>query len=128
MFALATGELLRVVPDLSTASTIVTLQYHEHINGSGYPTGLQRDGIRYFSRITAVGDVYETLMANRVYRDAYRRMALSTPSGQWFVRWPLKQNPVGHCPSVTGCSRTSPVQVPWEIALSKELTIQIVGE
>jgi HD-GYP domain-containing protein (c-di-GMP phosphodiesterase class II) len=154
-------ELLRAVPDLSTASAMVALQHHERINGSGYPKGLQGEGIHYFSRITAVVDVYEALTANRVYRNAYlphhafelllggggtqfdplvieafvstiaiypvgMTLLLSTGHRAVVVRSPQKQTqrPIVR---VIEDAEGNPVPVPWEMDLSKELTIEIVG-
>lgn len=46
------------------------LQHHEKVNGKGYPDGLTFDDIDEFARITAVSDVYDAMVAKRVYKDA----------------------------------------------------------
>ena len=52
-------------------AAIVSLQHHEHFDGSGYPEGLRGDEIHIFARITAVADVYDALRSNRVYKKAW---------------------------------------------------------
>lgn len=47
---------------------ISALQHHERYNGKGYPLGISKDGIAYFSSIVAIADVYDAMTANRVYR------------------------------------------------------------
>jgi HD-GYP domain-containing protein (c-di-GMP phosphodiesterase class II) len=44
--------------------------HHEKINGSGYPDHLTGDSIPVESRITAVSDIYDALVARRAYKDA----------------------------------------------------------
>ncbi len=47
-----------------------TLQHHEMLNGSGYPSGLQGEEILMESRILAVADVVEAMTSHRPYRPA----------------------------------------------------------
>ena len=64
-------EILRNYPEISILSTHVAYQHHERINGSGYPRGLSGNDIHEYSRIVAVTDVYDALLADRVYRPAF---------------------------------------------------------
>jgi HD-GYP domain-containing protein (c-di-GMP phosphodiesterase class II) len=48
--------------------SLIALQHHERINGSGYPWGVMGHQIHPFSRIVAVADVYDALTTDRVYR------------------------------------------------------------
>lgn len=64
-------ELLREIPDISSATALIALDHHERVDGSGYPRGLRQDEIHEYGRIVAVSDVYEALTANRVYRNGY---------------------------------------------------------
>ena len=57
------------VPMLQAAAQIA-VAHHEKWDGSGYPEGLAGDDIPETARIVAVTDVYDALMANRVYRPA----------------------------------------------------------
>ncbi len=45
-------------------------QHHERIDGSGYPGGLQRDGILMEAKILGVADVVEAMSSHRPYRPA----------------------------------------------------------
>ncbi|GEO26324.1 phosphodiesterase [Alicyclobacillus acidoterrestris] len=64
-------DILKDIRDISTKSSLVALQHHERLDGSGYPWGLKAPEIHPFAQLTAVADVYEALTANRVYRQAY---------------------------------------------------------
>jgi len=44
------------------------LSHHEKLNGTGYPRKLQINDIPLFSRITAVSDVYDAMVARRSYK------------------------------------------------------------
>lgn len=46
------------------------LQHHEHMDGSGYPSGLKGDAILLEARILTVSDVTEAMMSHRPYRAA----------------------------------------------------------
>jgi HD-GYP domain-containing protein (c-di-GMP phosphodiesterase class II) len=43
-------------------------QHHERLDGSGYPRGLQGDGILMQARILSVADVIEAMASHRPYR------------------------------------------------------------
>lgn len=45
--------------------------HHEHWDGSGYPQGLKGEEIPLSARILAVMDVYDALVNERVYKEAY---------------------------------------------------------
>ncbi len=55
--------LLRVTRDIVHA-------HHEHWDGNGYPLGLRGETIPLPARMTAVADVYDALISERVYRAA----------------------------------------------------------
>ncbi len=59
------SELLRL------AATIA-LTHHERFDGTGYPNGLAGEAIPLEGRITAVADVFDALLSDRVYRPALR--------------------------------------------------------
>jgi putative two-component system response regulator len=44
--------------------------HHEHWDGTGYPAGLQGEGIPLSGRIVAVADVFDALTHHRPYKDA----------------------------------------------------------
>jgi response regulator RpfG family c-di-GMP phosphodiesterase len=45
--------------------------HHEKWDGSGYPRGLNREGIPLSARIIALADVYDALTTKRLYKEAY---------------------------------------------------------
>ena len=55
---------------LKTAQKIA-YTHHEKWDGSGYPEGLSGEKIPIEGRIVAIADVFDALMSDRVYKDAY---------------------------------------------------------
>lgn len=49
----------------------ITHSHQERWDGSGYPEGLQGDGIPVSARLMAVADVYDALISRRRYRPAF---------------------------------------------------------
>jgi putative two-component system response regulator len=47
---------------------IIAEGHHEHYDGTGYPKGLKGDEIPLCCRIVAVANVYDSCIANRIYR------------------------------------------------------------
>lgn len=46
----------------------IVLRHHERLDGSGYPDGLSGSDISIYTRIVAVADIYEALIARRPYK------------------------------------------------------------
>ena len=46
----------------------VCLHHHERIDGSGYPFGLQNDGVTTAARMATICDVYDAMTSNRPYK------------------------------------------------------------
>lgn len=57
---------IEIVKDIAP----IVYQYHERINGSGYPKGLKGEEIVLEARIIAVADVFEAMTSHRPYRPA----------------------------------------------------------
>jgi putative nucleotidyltransferase with HDIG domain len=49
----------------------VVLHHHEKTDGSGYPHGLQGDGISLFAKMGAVCDVYDAITSDRPYKKGW---------------------------------------------------------
>jgi HD-GYP domain-containing protein (c-di-GMP phosphodiesterase class II) len=64
-------HLLGELGDFSPAVRRLVLDHHERLDGSGYPRGLDQAQLDLETRILAVCDVYDALISNRVYRDAW---------------------------------------------------------
>jgi putative nucleotidyltransferase with HDIG domain len=69
---LYTWEILSEVGAFSSFARTAAL-HHEKLDGSGYPWGVDGDGLDVSSRILCVADIYEALTANRPYRSGLTR-------------------------------------------------------
>lgn len=49
------------------------VSHHERFDGSGYPNGLQGEGIAFIARIIAVADTYDAMTTDRSYRKSSSR-------------------------------------------------------
>ena len=49
----------------------ITYYHHEKWDGSGYPAGLKEKEIPLEARLMALVDVYDALISNRCYKEAY---------------------------------------------------------
>lgn len=49
----------------------IAYSHHEKWDGSGYPLGLKGDEIPIYGRLMAVADVYDALIAKRVYKESF---------------------------------------------------------
>ena len=63
----------RMLGDLGFSESVarLVLDHHERLDGSGYPRGLSGPAMSLEARILAVCDVYDALVSNRVYRNAF---------------------------------------------------------
>lgn len=53
------------------AGAIIALSHHEKYDGSGYPKGLKGNEIPLYGRITAVADVFDALVSERIYKNSW---------------------------------------------------------
>ncbi len=53
------------------AATEIAMSHHEKWDGTGYPAGLRGEQIPLSARIVALGDVYDALRSERVYKKAW---------------------------------------------------------
>ena len=61
-------EILSACADCPEVVRAVALQHHERLDGSGYPSGLNRLRIQPTSQIAAVADTFDAMVSDRVYR------------------------------------------------------------
>jgi HD-GYP domain-containing protein (c-di-GMP phosphodiesterase class II) len=64
-------DLLRQLGGFSGLVLDLVAQHHERLDGSGYPRGLGAAELGTAARILAVCDVFDALVSDRVYRDAW---------------------------------------------------------
>jgi putative two-component system response regulator len=64
----AEKTLGRPSPLLALAKEL-TLSHHERWNGKGYPQALVGTAIPLSARIVALADVYDAMIANKIYKD-----------------------------------------------------------
>ncbi len=86
----AAGDaLLSDLGGFSPAVLRLVRHHHERLDGSGYPDRLGRDDLPLDTRILAVCDVYDALVSDRVYREAWsheRAVALLRDTAQFDQR------------------------------------------
>jgi putative nucleotidyltransferase with HDIG domain len=63
-------DIVGAIAGISDRSLTIVAQHHEHMDGGGYPIGLQGEQISQLGQMAAIVDVYEALTAHRSYRPA----------------------------------------------------------
>jgi len=64
MFQKSSSPLLKAVSQIA-------LTHHEHFDGKGYPYGTKGKNIPLFGRIVAVVDIFDAVVSERCYKDAW---------------------------------------------------------
>ncbi len=64
-------EIIQKHAEYDFLASVIALQHHERMNGSGYPYGLSGEEIHLLSRICACADVYDALTVDRPYRKRF---------------------------------------------------------
>ncbi len=68
-------EMTRGIPFLPDATRALVRNHHERWLGDGYPDGLARDAIPLEARMFSLVDVYDALMSQRPYKQAWTHAA-----------------------------------------------------
>ncbi len=63
-------EYLKGQAFLSAYVKSIALQHHEHLDGSGYPNRVDKEGIHPLAQIVGIADVYDAMTSDRPYRRA----------------------------------------------------------
>lgn len=66
------GEIIKGIRGISETATLVTMQHHEKIDGSGYPLGLSSEEISETGKMAAIVDMYDALTSERIYKSAWQ--------------------------------------------------------
>ncbi len=64
-------EIIQSHTDYDFLVSLIALQHHERLDGSGYPYGLLEPDIHFLARICACSDVYDALTVDRPYRKRF---------------------------------------------------------
>lgn len=75
--------ILAAAGSIPASALDVCLHHHEKFDGSGYPSGLQGEGISLLSRMAAVCDVYDAVTSNRPYKQAWNPAESLARMAQW---------------------------------------------
>jgi HD-GYP domain-containing protein (c-di-GMP phosphodiesterase class II) len=70
----ASYDIIKDIPfveSLGKDVSIIVLQHHERLDGTGYPRGLTNDELELESKILSVSDVIEAMSSHRPYRAAF---------------------------------------------------------
>ena len=65
------GRLLKGSDSIHVSACEIAICHHENWDGSGYPAGLRGEEIPVLARVCAVADVFDALMSDRPYKDAW---------------------------------------------------------
>lgn len=64
-------RIIKDQPGYNESIAMAVLQHHEKINGTGYPLGIDEAQITPYARILAVADIYDALVTERPYKQAF---------------------------------------------------------
>lgn len=64
-------EIVKESRSIPEVAELIILQHHERPNGKGYPHGMSQE-IHAFSKLVALGDVFDSLTSDRVYQKAMK--------------------------------------------------------
>jgi putative nucleotidyltransferase with HDIG domain len=61
-------DILMSARDIYPGAVDVAYSHHEHLNGTGYPRGIDKTALTLFTKIVAVVDAYDAISSDRVYQ------------------------------------------------------------
>jgi len=67
----AGAEILRATPDVPALAPIVAFEHHLRVDGTGYPTGVNRPSLNLGTMLCGIADVYDAMRSQRAYQQSY---------------------------------------------------------
>jgi putative nucleotidyltransferase with HDIG domain len=64
------AEILRKTPEMPALASVVAFEHHLRIDGTGYPSGVQREGLNLGTMLCGIADVYDAMRSQRAYQQA----------------------------------------------------------
>jgi putative nucleotidyltransferase with HDIG domain len=64
------AEILRRTPEMPVLAPVVAFEHHLRLDGSGYPFGVERNGLNLSTMLCSIADVYDAMRSQRVYQAA----------------------------------------------------------
>ncbi|MCU1382852.1 MAG: hypothetical protein JWL71_1549 [Acidobacteria bacterium] len=65
------AEILRMTPDVPALAPVVAFEHHLRIDGSGYPSGVNRSALNIGTMLCSIADVYDAMRSQRHYQKAF---------------------------------------------------------
>lgn len=61
-------DILMSGPHIVPEAANVAYGHHEHLDGTGYPQGMEKNSLSHFSKIVTIVDAYDAITSDRVYQ------------------------------------------------------------
>ena len=65
------AEILRRTPEMPAIAPVIAFEHHLRLDGTGYPYGVQRNGLNIGTQLCGIADVYDAMRSQRVYQQAF---------------------------------------------------------
>jgi putative nucleotidyltransferase with HDIG domain len=65
------AEILRKTPEIPPLAPVVAFEHHLRIDGTGYPFGVERQGLNLATMLAGIADVYDAMRSQRAYQQAF---------------------------------------------------------
>ncbi len=65
------AEMLRRTPEMPALAPVVAFEHHLRVDGTGYPTGVVREGLNLGTMLCGIADVYDAMRSQRAYQEAF---------------------------------------------------------
>ncbi|MBA3298135.1 MAG: HD-GYP domain-containing protein [Acidobacteria bacterium] len=65
------AEILRRTPEMPILAPVVAFEHHLRVDGTGYPTGVQRSALNLGTMLCSIADVYDAMRSQRGYQEAF---------------------------------------------------------